>query len=449
MDRQVFISGRGIIGSVTEKKILKLLNSFTTPQDFRVISDRDGFGYADESSGRGVTLEQAEAILSRRPSNGFQRIFDISGPGLGADTWSDIIISAMRLIEFPTTKSFTVNFTQISSVPDDPTSSLESIDVMMYGKLKGVVSEEWIPLFRQTNTEGLSVSFENIPDDVEQIAIVASRIDDRSVIYRSGPILLSAYDSEHLEATILLVHERQRVAPEIINNALAEQVGLEVDDDTFVRRLNADFIDRRMIISGRITQEDSFLYADSDIDFEVELLMSSTAFVTEGLGARYSVRRTNPDLINLEKLVGVIATNSSSSHSNWLLKAVGLFGVLIPGLPGFIVPSAVIATDNSIDNSNSINRLIATTISEQVVERSFDLLANALEELSITRPTDFSILLSLGMHALGVISEGETVQEKFINIMSRTATVDDVSITPEGIDLSVWLVVPYLIGAAE
>ena len=96
MDREIFIHGSSIAGTITERKILKLINGLNSPEHFSVISDRNGLGYADERSGRGVTRGQAVAILERRPTNGFKRLFDIKGPGLGSDTWSDIVISAMR-----------------------------------------------------------------------------------------------------------------------------------------------------------------------------------------------------------------------------------------------------------------------------------------------------------------------------------------------------------------
>ncbi|WP_298899366.1 hypothetical protein [uncultured Psychroserpens sp.] len=446
MDREIFIHGSGIAGTITEKKILELINSFTVANDFAVITDRDGFGYADERRGRGVSREQGQAILNGRPTGGYKRLYDIGAiSGIGSDTWSDIVMAAMSLVEFPTTKSLSINFIQLSTVDGDPTSRLEKIDVIIYGQLRGAMnSNAWVPLFRKTSEADLNVQFNNLPDDIVRVAIAACREEDQAIIYRSGPIALSSYTTEDLAATIYLIHERQLVDAETINTAFEDQIGLEVQDDTFVEELEATFRDGRMIISGQITQEGAFLFGDSDIDFEIELILTPSARIIEGLGPRFTVRRTDINAVSLKRLIGAYPVNSESSHSNRLLKALGVFGVLFPGVPGFAIPGAVIAIDNSFDNSDAINRLISNTIAAEVVDRSFDLLSEAIDTVRMADPVNFSILLSLGMNQLGPINPGETLEEKLIDVMSRTGTVDKISITNEGIDLSVWLVVPYI-----
>ena len=110
MGRQFFISPAAIIGSTVETKVLNLLNSFQSTDDFDVIQDREGLGYAIGEDGSSIGDRVAQRILDIRPDGGFTSLLDIVDlgfslttkvPGFGEDKFSDLVMSAIALSNDP------------------------------------------------------------------------------------------------------------------------------------------------------------------------------------------------------------------------------------------------------------------------------------------------------------------------------------------------------------
>jgi len=59
MDRRYFIHPRSIVGTSVEGKVIALLNSLNTAEDFDIIQDRPGFGYAVTQDSIANALEDA------------------------------------------------------------------------------------------------------------------------------------------------------------------------------------------------------------------------------------------------------------------------------------------------------------------------------------------------------------------------------------------------------
>ena len=81
MDRLFFIPPAAVIGSTVETKVLNLLNSFQTTDDFDVIQDREGLGYAIGDGGNTIGETVAQRILDIRPDGGFTSLLQIVDVG--------------------------------------------------------------------------------------------------------------------------------------------------------------------------------------------------------------------------------------------------------------------------------------------------------------------------------------------------------------------------------
>lgn len=452
MDRHIFLHGSGLHRSTAYRKVLRLINGFTEVSHFTVIQDRPGFGFSSTTRGRGVAPALAQTILDRRPVGGYTRVFDLASlPGMGPDTMSDILVSAMRLVSFPRIESLTLTFIQIilaSPGTDDAPqfAGIQDLDVLLYAKLSGTNGEEWSPLYLQKTDDMGQVRFNQFSEDIAEYAIVAVPEGADNPIYRSGPLLpISELESE-VAATLYLIEANENVTESGFNTFLQEQVGLEFDGDKRLTDLSARLRDGYMDLDGEIIVEDAALFGDSEIDFETQVFLGPSARVVSG-NDRARVRRSDPSVADLKQLVRVSTIVTSQEHSNRLLQAIGFFGVSIPGVLGFAVPGAILATDNSLDGDSGIQVQLRNAISAQFSNGGFEILERAIREQASTDDDEDE---APGFNSLSFVSiypdyagVDQDDPEAIIQFMTRRSSVDSISITPEGITLNAWLVVPY------
>jgi len=455
MDREIFINSRGFHNSIAERKLLHLLNEFTHEDDFRVFTDRDGFGYADERPGRGVSIQQATNILAARPNGGFFRatlLYNIEG--VGADTISDMLMGAMRLVDFPRTRSIKL-YIHIAQIGDE-TPALNRLDVLLYARLSGTGDLEPIPMYRQTVDlqEGLlpggvfEVEFDDLPEGIEEVAIVAAREDSVYPIFRSGMFMLHAQMEANLSSAVFLINERVKVEPDDLNETLMGLVGQEFQVDgnmASLTELSVEFPGRDLRLTGQIVAEDTFAFADSSIDFKTDIFLYRPGAIREGLTLLgYRVQRTNLDSLSPEQLVGTSTYNVMSEHSNWLLNAFKGIGVLIPGIGGFVLPALALSTDNSQDNNALINAAIGAEIRRSFSDQSVSILATEIENFATSNEALFGSAVGQSFYPG---HEASTPAEKLQitkDLMVKLATLDELDVDSSGISLSAWVAVPYV-----
>lgn len=441
MDRRYFIHPRSVVGTTVEGKVLALLNSFNSPEDFDVIQDRPGFGYAQDRVGYGIDHPTAQRILDARPAGGWTSLsqmvgdvvpFDSNIDEFGQDKFSDLVVSAIALSGGTDHRTIRGSFRRID--PDaasvDPPTITEPIDVIVYGKFSGSSTDYVVPVqLVETDATGEFV-IEHITNDYEEFALVAAFRDSEEVFHRSGVIPIQSYPLSELAYRPILVNQTFALTDADFRERVAEQSGTVIEGDKTLESLTSDFQDGFVELQGEISAPDTFLWFDSTITFTSHL--------------RYLPSQFAPNWVrDLSEILGVQAEVVDQNHSNAGFIIASVLAFLIPGVGLALGPIVTIvflaidaSQDASIDTQTSIANALRDAFSNQTLAAFQDAIQNQLENADQ--------LTQIGLLFLSEFEETpDDPLQAIIDHMAAHVTVQTVVIDSDEMALNLWLTLPF------
>ncbi|MCP5018993.1 MAG: hypothetical protein GY938_27500 [Ketobacter sp.] len=443
MDRRYFIHPRSVVGTSVEGKVIALLNSFNTPQDFDVIQDRPGFGYAVTHPGYGIDHPTAQRILDARPSGGWTGLsqivgdvvpFDSNIAGFGQDKFSDLVVSAIALSGGTDHRTIRGSFRLID--PDaaslTPPNITDPIDVIVYGKFSGASTDYVVPVqMVQTDANGEFI-LEHITNDFEQFALVAAFSDSEEVFHRSGLIPIQTYTLPELEYRPILVNQSFALEDSDFRDRVEEQAGTVVEGDKTLESITSDFKDGFVEIQGEILAPDTFLWFDSTITFTSEV--------------RYLPSQYAPNWVrDLSEIMGVQSQVTDQNHSNAGFIIASVLAFFIPGVGlalGPIVTIIFLAIDANQDSNIDTKTSIANALRDAFSDQTLATFQAAIQD----QIDNADALTQFGLEFLSDFEEDpEDPLQAIIDYMASHATVQTVSIDPDEMELNIWLTLPFTI----
>ncbi len=443
MDRRYFIHPSSVIGTTVEGKIIALLNSFNSSEDFDVIQDRPGFGYAQDRVGYGIERDTAQRILDARPEGGWTSLsqivgnvvpFDSNIDGFGQDKFSDLVVSAIALSGGSDHRTIRGGFRVVD--PNEPRLNPPNlttpIDLIIYGKFSGASTNYVVPVqLVETDVSGNFI-IEHITNDYEEFALVAAFRDSEEIFHRSGLIPIQSYPLNELEYRPILVNQSFALIDSDFRDRVEDQAGTVVEGDKTLESITSDFKDGFVEIQGEINAPDTFLWFDSTIEFTSEV--------------RYLPSQFAPNWVrDLSEIMGVQARVVEQNHSNAGFIIASILAFLIPpfGLTlGPIVTMVFLALDanqdSNIDTKSSISNALRDAFSDQTLETFQATIQGQIDNADE--------ITQLGLRLLSKFEETPADPlQAIIDYMASHATIQEVSIDTEDMELNIWLTMPFTI----
>lgn len=435
MDRRYFISPRAVRGTTIEGKLLRLLNSFTKPADFKAITDQPTTGFSSDGTGYGVGEIVAKRILAARPAGGYTSIFQIASTekgryetvidGLGEDKFTDLLLSSIALTPGTDHRTLSGNFRranpEATGLADSTIIMKDNIEIIAYCSFRSDDEEILFP-FRTVplDTAGNFI-IDHLTDDFEKLALVARFKNSREIFHRSGLLPIKGLPTTSLSYRPVLIQQEALVSSETLNTGIAAMIGTETDGST-VKALAASLRNDFIEINGTITKPDTFLWFDSDIEFTNEIRLAPTQFA----GPHW--------VSDFDEFIGVSSQVVKQNHTN-----VGFFivGILLP-----VVGMFLIAKDASLDHDFSIRQQIDDALREGFND---SILAQFAER--IQREVD-EMDLAEKIFLATVVKFEENPKDLYAAIaeyMISHKTLQSVSINGSGMTFNVWLTLPLVL----
>lgn len=446
MDRKHFIRPEFVSGTTVEGKILALLNGFDEPEDFEVIQDRLGYGYARDREGYGIGRRVAERFIALRPPEGFTSLdqiafineegdFDSPVSGFGPDKFSDLILSAIALSPGVDHRSIRGSFRVVN--PDggiqDMTATLtEPIDVIAYGRFSGSPVDAVVPVqLVETDAAGQFV-IEHITNDYQEFALVACFKDSGEVFHRSGLINIQSYPFDLLDYNPIMLNQVESKSDSDFRDQVEEQEGNVLESGETIKSLTSDFKDGFIEMEGEIVAPDTFLFFDSNITFTSHVTMA---------GSQYSENWVR----DMDSLVAVNSTIVEQNHSNVGFIIVSILAFLIPyiGIALGTIVSIVFASidaaqDASLDTKKKIAEALRTKLGDEMLDTFAELIRLQVDEATLVE--------QIGLRLLSEFEDnGEEDLDAIAEFMVNHKTVQQVAVDPDDITFNVWLTLPFYI----
>lgn len=471
MDRLFFIPPAAVIGSTVETKVLNLLNSFQTPDDFDVIQDREGLGYAIGDGGNTIGETVAQRILDIRPDGGFTSLLQIVDstfsfttkvPGFGEDKFSDLVMSAIALsddakwslsgsfrsIDPAEFEAYAANADNMGPVERgrelrrlaEATVMTDSMDVIAFGRFKGSSLEFAVPLLAiQTDNDG-EFRFNNLTFDYDEFCLVVARSDSEDFFHRSGPMTFTGSDVEYRP---VLVQQAFTLENDEFRETIEAKAGETVDGDKILEDITSSFKDDYIELRGTILAPNTVLWADSRITFTNELRFLPT---------RYCSGWVN----DMEQVIGVSSVTTEQNHSNAGFIIIAVLAFFLPGglFWGSLLTILFILKDRQEDNSEETKTLIADALTEaftlefmetleETVDEQINGIGNQVDDVADDILDRLPGLLPGGEERQeDREAEAEMRREDLIEYMSGRVTVETVTTTPDELTMQLWVTTP-------
>ena len=471
MDRLFFIPPAAVIGSTVETKVLNLLNSFQTTDDFDVIQDREGLGYAIGDGGNTIGETVAQRILDIRPDGGFTSLLQIVDigftfttkvPGFGEDKFSDLVMSAIALSDDPKSslsgsfrsvdpadfEAYAANADSMGPVERglelhrlaQATKMTDPMDVIVFGRFKGSTLEFVVPLLAvQTDGEG-EYSFNNLTDDYEDCYLVAARSDSDDFFHRSGSIDFTGSDIDYRP---VLVQQAFTLENDEFRETIEEKAGETVDGDKILEDITSSFKDGYIELRGTILAPNTLLWADSRITFTNELRFLPT-------------RHCSGWVNDLEQVIGVSSVTVEQNHSNAGFIILAVLAFFLPGgrFWGPLISILFFIKDRQLDNSEDTKEVIANALTEAFTLEFMNTLEETVDEQinGVGHQVD-DVAEDILDRLPGLLPGGEERQEDreaerqqrradLIEYMSGRVTVETVTTNPDELTMMLWVTTP-------
>ncbi|XLS28490.1 hypothetical protein ACJD0Z_14930 [Flavobacteriaceae bacterium M23B6Z8] len=456
-DYPFFIDPGFVLGSTVEGKVLTLLNNAATIEDLTKIPDRYGMGYANDGSGYGIRADVAQNILNARPPGGFTTLSQIALytgvlvensryvyviPGLGRDTFSDIVMAAIANAPGTDHRTITGNFRVINRNPSglgDTTLPLQGdYDVIAFGKFQGSSNSTIFPVqVARQDGEG-NFTLDHITNDYEEFALVGVFRKEEGpmtlldLFHRSGPIPIQTYPLNELIYQPILINQVESVSAEAFEDALKTNEGSRTDDGEIIEKLNSEFKDGFIEIKGEVRKENTLLWFDSTIEFTSELFLLPTFYT--------------PDWVrNLGATVKTTSRITDQNHSNvgfWIISGLSFLTPGIGGLLGISLGITFLVIDSKQDNSAETKALLATelenSLTTELINQFADVIRDGVENASA--------LERLGLLFLSSFEETpDDPFEAIIEFMIGHKTIRSVTIDEDNLTIDAWLTLPFFI----
>ncbi|MAR01066.1 MAG: hypothetical protein CMI00_11110 [Oceanospirillaceae bacterium] len=471
MDRQFFIPPAAVIGSTVETKVLDLLNSFATTDDFDVIQDRAGLGYAIGDGGVAIGDTVAQRILDIRPAGGFTSLTELVDigftfvpkvPGFGPDKFSDLVMSAIALsggdkwslsgsfrsVDPAELEDFNANSEDMGRLERARairelmagTLMTESIDVIVFGRFRGSSLDIVVPLLAIQTDGGGEYRFDNLTFDYEEFCLVAAKSDSEGFFHRSGAMTFSGDDMEYRP---VLIQQAFTLENDEFRETIEEKAGSSVDGDKILEEITSSFKDGYIELRGTILAPNTLLWADSRITFTNELRFLPTHFT--------------PGWVNdLEEVIGVSSVTTEQNHSNAGFIILAVLAFFLPGglFWGSLLTILFILKDRQLDNSEDTKALIADALSEAFTDEFMNTLEETVDEQINGighQVDDFAdevleelpdILPGSDDRQEDRAAEREQRRADLIDYMSGRVTVESVVTTPTELTMQLWVTTP-------
>lgn len=443
MDRRYFIHPRSVVGTSVEGKVIALLNSFNTVEDFDVIQDRPGFGYAKTHPGYGIDHATAQRILDARPPGGWTGLsqivgdvvpFDSNIDGFGQDKFSDLVVSAIALSGGTDHRTIRGSFHLID--PDSnslsPPAITDPIDVIVYGKFSGAATDYVVPVQLVETDDNGEFVLEHITNDFEEFALVAAFRDSEEIFHRSGLIPIQTYTLPELEYRPKLVNQEFALSDSDFRDRVEEQAGTVVEGDKTLESITSDFKDGFVEIQGEINAPDTFLWFDSNVTFTSQV--------------RYLPTQYAPNWVrDLTEILGVQAEVVDQNHANAGFVIASILAFLIPGVGlalGPIVTIIFLAIDANQDSSIDTKESIANALRDAFSDQTLETFQTAIQE-QVDNADERTLA---GLLFLSQFDEfPDDPLQAIIDYMAAHATVQSVNVDPDEMVLNIWLTLPFTI----
>jgi hypothetical protein len=457
IDYPFFIDPVFVHGTTVEGKVLALLNSVNSVEELVAIPDRYGMGYADEGTGYGIRTDVAQNILDARPPGGFTSLSQIALntgltianspyvfqiPGLGRDTFSDIVMAAIAAAPGTDHRTITGNFRVINADAtglDDATLPLEGdYDVIAFGKFQGSRNTTIFPVQVARKDEEGNFTLEHITNDYQEFAIVGVfRKEDGNryqldLFHRSGLIPIQTYPLQELIYQPILINQVETVSADDFEEDLKAKEGDRTEDGEIIEKLNSEFKDGFIEIKGEVRKEDTLLWFDSTIEFTSELFLLPTFYTPNWVR----------DLSTTVRTTSRITEQNHSNDGFWILTGLSFLVPGIGGLLGIGLGIAFLVIDNNEDNSEETKALLAAelenSLTTELVTQFADVIRDGVENASL--------LERAGLLFLSSFEEApDDAFEAIIQFMIGHKTVRSVTIDEENLTIDAWLTLPFFV----
>lgn len=443
MDRRYFIHPRSIVGTSVEGKVIALLNSLNTAEDFDIIQDRPGFGYAVTQPGYGIDRPTAQRILDARPAGGWTALsqivgnvvpFDSNIDGFGQDKFSDLVVTAIAVSGGTDHRTISGSFRLIdpAAASLDPPNITDPIDVIVYGKFSGASTDYVVPVQLVETDDNGEFVIEHITNDFEEFALVAAFRDSEEVFHRSGLIPIQTYTLAELEYRPILVNQPFALTDSNFRDRVEAQAGTVIEGDKTLESITSDFKGGFVEIQGEINAPDTFLWFDSNVTFTSEV--------------RYLPSQYAPNWVrDLSEIMGVQAEVVDQNHSNAGFVIASILAFFIPGVGlalGPIITLVFLAIDANQDASIDTQDSIANALEDAFSDQTLATFQSAIQD-QIDNADDLTLF---GLQFLSDFEEDpDDPLLAIIDYMASHATVQTVTVDEDEMALDIWLTLPFTI----